>query len=300
MVGLAERQYGVISRTQLVELGLSKSAIDRRIRAGRLHLLHSGVYALGHRIVPREGRWLAAVLRVGEGAVLSHRSAAELWGIRRGAGDEKIGISVPRSARSSPGIKRHHVQLAPDEATLRRRIPVTTLARTLFDVAALLSEESFEATLREAEYLHRFPLESLEHLQERHPGRRGATTIKACLQRLGRGPRGRTRSRLEVRFAALLAHTDLPKPELNALLDLAGLKIEADCLWRNQQLIAELDGGRAHGTHAAFETDRERDRRLQVAGWRVIRVTWRQLDDPGSLLEDLHHLLRVETASSAV
>lgn len=297
MVGLAERQYGVVSRRQLVRMGLRKSAVDRRVRAGRLHLLHPGVYALGHRIVPREGRWLAAVLRVGEGAVLSHRSAAELWGIRRRTEDGRIDVSAPRSARSSPAIERHHVQLAHDEATLRRRIPVTTLARTLFDDAAMLSEESFEAAFREAEYLHRFRVESLEHLLERHPGRRGATTIRNCLHRLGRGPRGRTRSRLEVRFAALLTRTDLPNPKLNALLDLDGFKIEADCPWRDRRVIAELDGSRAHGTRAAFEADRERDRRLQVAGWRVIRVTWRQLDDPGPLLKDLRHLLQGETAS---
>jgi very-short-patch-repair endonuclease len=134
-------------------------------------------------------------------------------------------------------------------------------------------------------------LASLEELLERHPGRRGATTLKACLGRLDRGPRGRTRSRLEARFAALLARTDLPSPDLNALLDLGGFKIQADCLWRDPRVIVELDGGKAHGTRAAFEADRERDRRLQVSGWRVIRVTWRQLDDPDTLLRDLSRLL---------
>jgi Protein of unknown function (DUF559) len=175
--------------------------------------------------------------------------------------------------------------------TVGRRVPVTTLARTLFDIAAELSLEAFEAALREAEYVHRFRLEKLEDLLERHPRRRGATTIKACLHRLGRGPRGRTRGRLEDRFAALLARTELPQPELNVLLDLDGFKIEADCMWPEQQVVVELDGGESHRTRIAFEADRERDRRLQVAGWRVIRVTWRQLDDPAVLLADLRHLL---------
>ncbi len=126
---------------------------------------------------------------------------------------------------------------------------------------------------------------------ERHPGRRGARTVKACLRSLELGPRGRTRSGLEVRFAALLAGSGLPKPELNSLIDLGDRLIEVDCLWRGQRLIVELDGGRAHRTRAAFEADRERDRRLQAAGWSVIRVTWRQLDEPAAVLEDLRHLL---------
>lgn len=296
--GLAARQYGVVSRAQLVELGMSKSAIDRRLRAGRLRLLHPGIFAVGHCVVCREGRWLAAVLHVGEGAVLSHRSAAELWGICRPRDRGRIEVSTPRSARSSARIRRHHSSHGSGELTVRRRIPVTTLARTLFDLAAESSRESLEAAIREAEYLHRFRLEKLEEILERHPGRRGAKTIKACLHRLGRGPRGRTRSRMEIRFAALLARTDLPSPTLNALLDLDGFKVEADCLWREQQVIVELDGGEAHGTRVAFESDRERDRRLQAAGWRVIRVTWRQLDNPIDLIADLRRILGRETALS--
>lgn len=175
--------------------------------------------------------------------------------------------------------------------TIRRRVPVTTLARTLFDIAAESSEEALEAAIREAEYLHRFRLPSLEALLERHPGRRGATTLEACLDRLGRGPRGRVRSRLEVKFAALLTQSDLPRPSLNTILDLDGFVVEADCLWAQQQVIIELDGGRAHRTRVAFESDRERDRRLQAAGWRVVRVTWSQLDNPAPLIADLRRLL---------
>jgi len=298
MAGLAGRQYGVVSRAQLVEIGMSRSAIDRRIRTGRLHLLHPGVFTVGHRVICREGCWLAAILHAGEGAVLSHRSAAELWGVCRVRDRGPIDISSRRSSRSSALIRRHQIDHTPDELTIRRRIPVTTLARTLFDVAADLHPEAFEAAVREAEYLHRFHLKGLERLLELYPGRRGAATIRACLRRLGRGPRGRTRSRLEVKFAALLSRTNLPRPALNALLDFDGFKVEADCLWRRQKLIVELDGGQAHRTRAAFESDRERDRRLQAAGWRAIRVTWRQLDDPVALLVDLRRLLQSETAPS--
>lgn len=201
--------------------------------------------------------------------------------------------------RSSEGIRRHELKLSPDETTVRRRIPVTTLARTLFDMAAESSREGLEGAIREAEYLHRFRIETLANLLDRHPGRRGAKTIKACLHRLGHGPRGRSRSKLETRFAALLARTDLPKPDLNVLLELDGHWVEADCLWRSQHVIVELDGGQSHDTRSAFESDRERDRRLQAAGWRVVRVTWRQLDDPATFA-DLRRLLLVSLHLPAI
>ncbi len=291
IAALVRRQHGVVSRAQLIALGLGEDAIDSRLASGRLHRLHRGVYASGHGIIPREGLWLAAVMTVGEGAVLSHRSAAELWGVRRKRGEDRPHVSVARRSNSPPGIRRHCMGFRTDEVTARRRIPVTTLARTLLDIASEAPAEGLEGAIREAEFRHRFQLERLAALLERHPGRRGATTIKTCLRRLGLGRQGRTREELEVRFAALLARTGLPKPELNALLDLDGSKIEADCLWRDQRLIVELDGGQAHRTRVAFESDRERDRRLQVAGWKVIRITWRQLDNPSAVLTDLHLLL---------
>jgi hypothetical protein len=276
---------------QLLALGLGEDAIDARLRGGRLHRLHRGVYAVGHGLVPTEGRWIAAVLRIGDGAVLSHRSAAALWGIGRGLRQGRIHVSAPRRAQSPPMIHRHRTRLAPDEATSRRRIPVTTLTRTLLDVASETSAEGLQGAIREAEYAHRLRIEDLKRLLDRHPGQRGTRTLRSCLHCLDHGPRGRTRSRLETRFAALIAHTELPRPALNAPLDVDGFKIEADCLWREQKLIVELDGARAHRTRAAFEADRERDRRLQAAGWQVIRVTWRQLDDPVPLLADLRRLL---------
>lgn len=297
---LAERQHGVVGRTQLVELGMSESAVDRRVRIGRLHRLHPGVYSVGHRIVPREGRWLAVLLREGGGSALSHRSAAELWGIQRGSGRGPVAITSPRSTRSCAAIRRHCARLAPDEVTSRRRIPVTTLSRTLLDIAAVLPVEGLEAAIREAEYLHRLRVRDLEELLNRHPGRRGATTLRTCFRRLGHGPRGRVRNKLEARFAALIARTDLPVPQLNALLELDGRFIEADCLWREQRLVVELDGGKAHRTRSAFESDRERDRRLQAAGWRVVRITWRQLSEPEAVVDDLRNLLAAAETASAV
>lgn len=135
-----------------------------------------------------------------------------------------------------------------------------------------MSLAAFEAAVREAEYLHRFPLQTLADILNLHPGQRGVAMVRVCLRNLAEGPSGRIGSRLEVRFAALLARTDLPKPLLNATLDLDGHRIEAD--WR--------------------------DRRLQAAGWRVVRLTWRQLDEPDAVMRDLRRLLRAgETASTA-
>jgi Protein of unknown function (DUF559) len=275
----------------LRDLGLGEDAIDARLRSGRLHRLYRGVYSIGHGLVTREGRWLAATARGGQDAVLSHASAAVLWGILRDEKGERIDVSLSRSTQLPRPIRRHVVRLTPEDITTRRLIPVTTLTRTLFDIAVGCPPERLEAAIREAEYRHRLRLEQLEHILERRPGRWGATAIRACLHRLGHGPQGRVRSRLEVRFAAMLARTDLPQPALNALLDIDGHKIEADCLWGKQRLIVELDGGQSHRTRVAFEKDRERDRRLQVAGWRVIRVTWHQLDDPDAVLSDLRRLL---------
>ncbi len=295
---LAGRQYGVVTRAQLLKLGIGEDAVDARLASGRLHRLHRGVYAVGHTVVSRDGHWLAAVFSAGAGAVLSHGSAAELWGIWRPKRSGRIDVSTPRSTRSASGIHRRYLRLSDDEFTVRRRIPVTTLARTLLDIAGETSAEGLEGAIREAEYLHRFQIEGLERLLVHHPGKRGARAVRTCLIRLGRGPKGRRRSKLEDKFATLLAQTDLPQPELNALLDLGGRKIEADCLWRAQRLIVELDGGQAHRTRVAFEEDRERDRRIQANGWRTIRVTWRQLEDPATVLADLRQLLSLEFALS--
>jgi very-short-patch-repair endonuclease len=175
--------------------------------------------------------------------------------------------------------------------TDRRGIRVTTLPRTIVDLSAILWPDALEAAVRAAQYLHGIDLSSLQNLVRRYRGRRGIRSLKACLRALGSGPQGRTRSPLEDRFASLLARTDLPRPEINALVDIGGHMIEADCLWRDQKVIIELDGGAAHRTDAAFESDRARDRRLQALGWKVGRVTWGHLEEPEAVLADLRRML---------
>lgn len=286
---LAGRQHGVVARRQLISLGLGEDAIDARLCLGRLHRLHRGVYAVGHQVVPREGRWMAAVLACGDGAVLSHRSAAALWGIATFSG--KIEVTTPRDTRSRDAIRRHCAFLPPDEVAVVDGIPVTSVNRTLFDYAGVSSLDRLEAAIREAEYRRLWDHLSLPALLARYPGHRGNAGMRLCLERLNKTV-GFTRSDLEELFLPFLDRFGLVRPHLNARLHVRGEWIEVDCLWRKERLVAELDSRSAHETRSAFETDRQRDRRLQAEGWRVIRVTWRQLnDEPERIARDLGDLL---------
>jgi hypothetical protein len=287
---LAERQHGVVARRQLLTAGLTREAIAHRTRVGRLHWFYRGVYAVGHRLLSPEGRWMAAVLAAGPSAVLSHRSAAALWGIRRWRGGN-ADVTTPSSRRQRPGITWHVTNLPADEITSLAAIPVTTVPRTLFDLAAVLDHRGIELAINEAEVRRYADHLSLPAMLERHPRRRGAATIRAILAAGGLGT-ALTRSELEERFLRFLARRGLPRPELNAPIALAGRFVEVDCVWRRSRLIAELDGRAAHGTAAAFERDRARDRALNAAGWRVVRITWRQLSEvPRELAADIGVLL---------
>lgn len=271
------------------------SAIDRRLRAGRLHHLHPGVYAVGHSVISRKGRWMAAVLASGPGAVLSHRSAAALWGIRPSSA-AVIDVAVPRKSRSSRSIHRRFLTLPADEVTRHDGIPVTTPPRTIFDLAAVSSPEAVESALREAEYLRLYDRLSLSDLLARYPGRRGARTVRACLDRISESPGGRTRSRLEERFLPFLDRHRLPRPRLNAWVQAGPKSYEVDCLWPQARQIVELDGWEGHGTRTAFREDRARDRRMRVAGYGVTRIAWSQLDDePEAIATDLHAMLGGES-----
>jgi hypothetical protein len=232
---------------------------------------------------------MAAVLTGGDGAVLSHRSAAALWGIATFHGE--VEITSPRDTRSRDGIRRHVAHLSVDEITMRGGIPVTSVHRTLFDFAGVSSVDRLEAAIREAEYRRLWDRLSLPALLARHPGHRGNAKLRLCLDRLGTTP-GFTRSDLEELFLPFLDRFGLPRPHLNARLEVEERWIEVDCLWRNERLIVELDSRAAHETRSAFEMDRDRDRRLQAKGWRVVRVTWRQLhDEPEQIAADLRGLL---------
>lgn len=286
---IAGRQHGVVSRAQLLGLGFGPGAIDWRVDAKRLHVVHRGVYAVGYRALTQRGRWMAAVLACGPDAVLSHRAAAVLWGILQGA-RERVDVSVPRQRRGRAGVRLHVAAIAPDERTVHAGIPVTTVARTLLDLAAVLQRDELRRALERAEALGLGDETSLPRLAERHRGRRGTANLQAAI---GEGLRPVvTRSELERRFLSFLERERLPRPETNVWLNMGGEWMEVDCVWRDQRVIAELDSRAWHMTKEAFERDRERDRRAHAAGWRPIRVTDKALhQDAQPLVAVLRALL---------
>jgi very-short-patch-repair endonuclease len=288
---LARCQHGVVARRQLLELGFSRDQIGRRIRRGSLHVVQRGVYAVGHAVISIQGRWMAAVLAYGTGSALSHHSAGELWGVisRRGG---PIEVTSPDRWRARRGVTVHQASIPGDEVSVVDEIPVTGISRTLFDLASSLPRERLEGAMNEAEVRGLTDRISVHALLERYPRRPGAAMLRAILNDAHRA-RGVTRRELERRFAAALAETDLSKPRRNAHIAVAGRFFEVDCLWQAQHLIIELDGGFVHGTWRTSERDRERDRLLIADGWRVARVTWRQLrDDAPAVMADLRRLLR--------
>ena len=285
---IAERQYGVISRAQLSELAVERGAIRHRIEEGRLHPVHRGVYAIiGPRLLTQRGRWLAAVLACGPGAVLSHFAAAALWGVRRSS---RVEVTVPRGGRTGrPGIHLHWANLPDDETTTHHGIPTTTVPRTLLDLSAVVQRDELRSAIRQAEQLRLTDRLWLGDLIERYPRKPGIPTLKAVVQEAQRGLNA-VKSELEEHFQAFLINAGLPLPKTNVLID----GYEVDCAWPEERLIVELDGRQVHDVADAFEQDRARDRRLEASGWRVVRITWRQLHDtPAAVEADLRRLLFV-------
>ncbi len=228
---------------------------------------------------------MAAVLAAGDGAVLSHRSAAELWGIRDSA-RRTIELTAPREVQR-PGLTVCRAVLPGDEMTVHDGIPVTTPARTLLDVAAVLDEHRLARAAERAEALRLTSPTSLAELVERYPRRKGTPNLKRLIE-ADRIVPTTTRSRLERRFLTFLDANELPRPLVNERVD----PFTPDFRWTDQRLVVELDGFETHGTRAAFERDRARDRALLAAGWRVARITNRQLDDaPNDLAAELRAML---------
>jgi predicted transcriptional regulator of viral defense system len=268
---LAGRQHGRVARRQLVALGLSDDVIDYRLARFRFHVVYRGVYAVGHEAPTREGTWMAAVLAGGEGAVLSLRDAASLWGMRPSS-RARIDVTTPRSRRPRPGIQFHRSALPPDEVTTKDGIPVTTVPRTLFDLAAILRPRQLERALNEAEALRLWDELSLLDLLRRYPRRAGSRAVRAVLEARNAGAKT-IRSELEVEFLEFVDEAGLPEPEINDEVE----GFEVDAVWREHRVVVELDSRTFHLTARAFELDRERDRILVASGWRPVRVTSKQL-----------------------
>jgi very-short-patch-repair endonuclease len=228
-------------------------------------------------------RELAAVLACGQGAVASHQAAGGVWEVLPPAGGEVDVTVAGRDPGRRPGVRVHCVRaLDPGDVRCRSGLPLTSPARTLLDLAETLPQRELERAVEEASIRRLVRHAELVAVLERSPGRRGAARLGATL-RLESEP-GPTRSEAEQRLLALLHAARLAPTEVNARVG----RYEVDALWRPQRLVVEVDGYAYHSTRTAFERDRLRDSELQAAGYRVVRVTWRQLvDEPEAFVARL-------------
>lgn len=264
---LAREQHWVVTRAQLLALGLTVDAIRHRVAEGRLYRVARGVYAVGRPDLGRHGRWMAAVLSCGSGAALSHASAAALW--RIGPDDpHRIHVSIPASlTRRRPGLMVH--RRAELSVTTHRGIPVTTPAATLVDLAATSTPAHVEAALAEADKRDLVDWEELHALVALMTRKAGIPALRALLDD---GP-ALTDSVLERRFLALVRSAGLPRPRTQAQLG----RHRVDFLWPELRLVVETDGLRYHRTPGQQGKDRRRDQELTAAGYTVLRFTHRQV-----------------------
>jgi very-short-patch-repair endonuclease len=293
---IAAGQHGVVTYAQLLASGLTRRQVDQRVRSSQLQRLWRGVYAFGHKELTREGRLLAAVLACGEGAALSHWSAArhrELLRIEL----ELIHVTAPsRSGRPKRrGIRLHCVRrLDPAEVTVHRGVPVTTVARTLVDLCAVAPPRQVERAFEQAHVLGLVAPGEIEAAVERAAGR--TTRVLRALVDAERRTATLTRSELEERFLALVRRGGVPEPEVNARLH----GYEVDFLWREKRRVIEVDGHAFHRTRQATTRDRRKDDDLEAAGYRVTRFTADQvLHDPADTLVRTQRALTSATPVTA-
>jgi very-short-patch-repair endonuclease len=273
ILSLASRQHGVVTRAQLLRAGISWQIVKRRLKSRFLRALHRGIYVVGHRLTP-QALAQAAAYACGDFAAVSHEIAAHLHGMMRvDDGSEPVHVSLAKGDRRRPGVRIHRVASLPaDEVTTVDGIPVTTPARTLLDIASVVSVRKLEKVFTEALGRGLTRLTEVDSILQRHPRHPGAAVLRAIL---GSGSPARARSVAERHFVVLVRKAGLPEPEVNVTVE----GYEVDFLWRRQRLIVEIDGRAYHSTSERFENDRRRDRALVAAGYRVIRITWRQLVD---------------------
>lgn len=284
---LATEQGGPISREQLLALGITPGAIKSWLRSGRLHCYLRNVYLLGHEAITAKGRMMAPVLAYAPGGVLSHRSAAMWWGLAQTA-RSKVDVTVPgRTRRKQDGIDLHLVRtLDPRDVTDHDGVPITTVPRTLLDLAEVVPPRHLERAVNEAERLRLFDTAAMQELLSRSPGRRGLKPLRDLLSDFL--PEPHLRSEFERLFREFCVDFELPIPDMNIKV----LGYEVDAHWPGTNLIVELDSRAFHLNPKAFEEDRKRDAALLLAGYRVIRITYRQLmREPNDVAMKISRLL---------
>jgi predicted transcriptional regulator of viral defense system len=296
---MAEGQHGLITLSQLEGLGIGRSTAHRRVEAGRLHRVHEQVFAVGHLLLSREARYMAAVLAGGADAVLSHRSAADLLELQEDR-RSRIDVTAPgRRGRAPVGIDAHRdgSLLAEDRTTIDG-IPCTSVARTLLDFAGVAPVWELRKAVGEAEVLRVLDKGAARNLIKRSRGRRGVARLRMLLDELDPDTK-RTRSYMERLFLAMCRRAGLPRPEVNVWLDVGDRRFQPDFLWRDHGLIVEADSRRFHDTDSAFLSDRRREQRLQLAGWRVSHCTWWEIEhESRRLAETIRGLLAREGQQS--
>lgn len=263
---LARGQHGVVTREQLLDLGMGPDSIKHRLRSGRLHPVGRGVYAVGRPEIGRKGQWMAAVLSCGQRALLSHRSAAELWGLVRANRSEPIHVAIPGDAvRSRPGIRVHRrTDLGPGHRREVHGIPVTDVVSTLVDLASCAPEWQVEAAINSADRLDLVDLERLRATIGALPPRPGM----ACMRRL-LGCDALTDTGLERKFLSLVRGAGLPAPETQVWV--SGYRV--DFYWPRLGLVVEADGWRYHRTSGEQTIDNRRDQAHAAAGLTTLRFS---------------------------
>jgi hypothetical protein len=266
---LANRQRGYVKRVQLLALGVGREAINRRIKSGRLIPVYTGVYAVGH--IPRlpEDRAYGALLACGSRAVLSHGSAATLYGIYR-RWDTPFEVTVP-AKRSPKGVSTHRAKLTRADTAVERGLRTTRPARTLLDMTPRLTDRQLKRAFNKLRLDHGLTTDQLKDLLERFPRHHGARRLRplACIRT------GATRSRLERKFFAFCNRYGLPEPLLNVEIN----GVEVDAYFPDHRLIVEVDGYDVHTGPASFETDRDRDASMLALGLATVRITEERMDN---------------------
>ncbi len=284
---LAATQEGVFTVEQIADCGLSPSGTWNRTQSGRLYRVHARVYSLSPpALLSREGRWLAAVLACGPGAVLSHRSAAALHGLRP-TDRSGIDVTIPhRSSRKHEGVDVHRsTTLTAQDVTIVQGIPCTTIARTILDIAEVIRQRQLERVFDQAEQEEVLNFDALQEQIDRNPTRAGANRIRAMMENRTVGV-GVPWSKLERDFKAMIAAAGLPIPLVNQFV-LPGdgePAIRPDFYWPAHGVIVQTDGWKSHRTWWAFQNDRRNDQRLIAAGYQVIRITYKQIQEEADRL----------------
>ena len=269
---LAGRQHGVIARTQLARIGLDRFAIARRVAAGTLHPLHGGrVFAVGLDPLSMRGRYLAAVMAGGSSAVLSHRSAAALWELR--ANSTRTEITVRRGRGPIAGVQTHSSRgLGAADVTSRDGIPITSVARTLLDLGAVVKMPELLNAIDRSERLGLFDLTAVVDVLDRANGRKGARALRRAVADYRPSTQ---KSELERRFRELIETApDITTPFFNAAVHGEQGTHEVDAFWPEERLAVQVDGFEFHRTRRDRERDAASDADLELAGSRVLRLTW--------------------------